>query len=581
MSFLNHALKDDKHGGFFWGVSHTNADAQEGGHAWRPVSDRKYLTGLAAVLMAASEVSAVAPADSPEAAEAAATADEAFKLMMRHHRDDANKDKSKDGVGVGGGDGEGPGGGFWPEVTRRDWTLEPSVGSAEDTTISAADDDKTADAEAPAAAPSASLGQEEEKEDKNDDGSTDATNQEADDAAAVAAAAAAEAAVEAASEDQPRTLSAHLLCLEALTSYVDSFIARGVIGGGGEKREMAKAAAAATTLSEITRTLVQRVLQSTNQNQTAVAASGVAVGLNGGGDDKSARRFTVPRETYARDWSPVPASSFTPTGAMMDGDNSGGQMDVKYGHVLELSWALLSASRTAERAGIAAAAAADAAAEEGDDNERAAQKTVVSGFYPPSLPLSRLKSAYEYAWTFGLRDGGVVPGAGGLWRGVKNFDASTSSSSSSSSSTSSGAAVDKVKGEWWAEFEGMVAALHEWELTGNRVARDRFTRQLSLIYGYFADWSSGGEGDSEEDSHSRAGGDGEGGAPRGRGGGVRTVITEEQRRGEEPPPAVKKKNGGEDTTKTSARKDAFHTLRGVLEVKHVLAHGVTRVRLGQ
>ena len=257
-------------------------------------------------------------------------------------------------------------------------------------------------------------------------------------------------------------------------------------------------------------------------------------------------------------------------------------MDVKFGHVLELGWALLSASRTAERAATAAAAAAAAAAmqrdaaaahaaggenaenaseiDEGDDG--IATEDVVSGFIPPSLPLSRLKSAYEYAWTFGLRDGGVVPGAGGLWSGVKNVDvedagddvSSSSSFSTTSAPSSSEAAedsdVDKDKGEWWGEFEGMVAALHEWELTGNRASRDRFTRQLSIIYGYFADWSGDG------------------------GGGVRAVITEEQRRAEEPG------KGGPEDARRSARKDAFHTLRGVLEVKRVLAQGVTRVRLG-
>ena len=224
--------------------------------------------------------------------------------------------------------------------------------------------------------------------------------------------------------------------------------------------------------------------------------------------------------------------------------------------MLELSWALLSASRMSERAGITAATAAEEAqaeaAEAGDDistEEKSEAESVVSRIYPPSLPLSRLRSLVDYAWTFGLRSGGVVPGAGGLWRGVKDFDSDSVSSD-----------TDKDKGEWWAEFEGMVAALHEWELTGNRVARDRFTHQLSVLYGYFADWSPAS--------------------------GVRAVITEEQRRGEEPEPEPKLEPGrsvgrSESTSKRSARKDPFYTVRGVLEAKRVLAHGVTRVRLGQ
>jgi hypothetical protein len=60
---------------------------------------------------------------------------------------------------------------------------------------------------------------------------------------------------------------------------------------------------------------------------------------------------------------------------------------------------------------------------------------------------------------------------------------------------------------------------------------------------------------------------------------VRAVITEE------PGGGVARGGGGSvgagvRNTNRSAREDAFYTLRGVLEVKRVLAKGVERVRLG-
>ena len=60
---------------------------------------------------------------------------------------------------------------------------------------------------------------------------------------------------------------------------------------------------------------------------------------------------------------------------------------------------------------------------------------------------------------------------------------------------------------------------------------------------------------------------------------MRAVITEEQRRGEDPG-AGGSEGAGVRNTNRSAREDAFYTLRGVLEVKRVLAKGVERVRLG-
>ena len=52
-----------------------------------PTRDDKHLEGIAAVLMAAAEISMAAEAGSDEAKEAAETADDAFATMQRRHRD--------------------------------------------------------------------------------------------------------------------------------------------------------------------------------------------------------------------------------------------------------------------------------------------------------------------------------------------------------------------------------------------------------------------------------------------------------------------------------------------------------------
>lgn len=102
----------------------------------------------------------------------------------------------------------------------------------------------------------------------------------------------------------------------------------------------------------------------------------------------------------------------------------------------------------------------------------------------------------------------MVPVAGGMWRGVKRFDALEKAlddeDHEDEAGRDEGDEGDAEKGECWGEFEGMVAGLHEWELTGSRAARDRFAKQLAVVYGYFAEWNWSGEGSTPRGNRVRS-----------------------------------------------------------------------------
>ena len=168
---------------------------------------------------------------------------------------------------------------------------------------------------------------------------------------------------------------------------------------------------------------------------------------------------------------------------------------------------------------------------------------------PPRLSAAALVSANEYAWRFGTRDGGVVRGAGGMWRGVRDFESDAVDDYSKEEH-------DRERGEWWSEFESASAALHEWELVGNRAARRRFADALAVLYGYFVDWKVEPKPGSRE--------------PRFLSAGLRSVISDEQTQAKQPETEPL-------SSKRSPFKDPFRAIRALVELKNVLRRGVDPV----
>ena len=451
MAFVRDALRDDALGGYFTAVAEGGV---EGMTLFAPTRDDKHLEGIAAVLMAAAEISMAAEAGSDEAKEAAETADDAFATMQRRHRDAL------------------PGGGFWPEVTERDWSLPDT-------------------------------------------------------------------------KHPPRTLSAHLAALEALTTYVDSLVARGA--------EPGVVAAVANALADDVETLAKKTLgddvevgSNGGRRDDEIATLGTlfgtleALGLgdeSGDENGKGERSASDPvaREFYDREWNPSPASLHVRGPDDVDPVTGVGAFDVRFGRVLELTWTLLEASRAVERAAFATRGAGGS----------------VADVRPPTLSASKLRAANDYAWTFGLRDGGVVAGVGGLWSGVRDFDGKNVDDYTHQEH-------DRERGEWWAELEATTSALHDWELTGSREARNRFVKELGVVWGYFVDWKSEPQAGTLARKFASAG--------------MRSVITDEQREAKaEQPESL--------DTKRSVRKDPFRAVRAVLELQDVLERGVDRARV--
>lgn len=455
MAFVRDAMRDAELGGYFSSVAEGGV---EGMTMFAPTRDDKHLEGIAAVLMAAAEMSLAAEAGSDEAKEAAETADDAFATMQRRHRDKL------------------PGGGFWPEVTDRDWSLPDT-------------------------------------------------------------------------KHPPRTLSAHLAALEAMTTYVDSLVARGA--------ERGVVAAVANALADDVETLAKKTLGDdvevgSNGGRMNVddeiATLGTlfgtleALGLEdqsgdepGPGEGERSASYPVAREFYDREWNPSPASSHGKGPDDVDPITGVGAFDVRFGRVLELTWSLLEASRAVERAAYAVRGAGGSAAD----------------VRPPTLSAAKLRAANDYAWTFGLRDGGVVRGVGGLWSGVRDFDGKNVDDYTHQEH-------DRERGEWWAELEATTSALHDWELTGSRDARSRFAKELGVVWGYFVDWKSEPQAGTLARKFASAG--------------MRSVITDAQREAKEEQPESL-------DTKRSAWKDPFRAVRAVLEMQDVLKRGVDRARV--
>lgn len=513
MKFLTQSMKDTVNGGYFWSVS---PSTQLGGR-YAPTRDEKRLETIAAVLMAASEIASAADPGSAIEKEAAAVADDAFVVMTSKHR-------------------AAQGGGYWPETFDNDWsTLVHAAGQR---------------------------------------------------------------------IVPPRTLSAHLAVVEATHAYVDSLVRR--------KAGDAKIATAANTLAADVKTLVENALvvddpvgevgeedeeayeegeESEDEEDTSEASDssvtstlssedlsqlatltpgagkdisqavaraaaniGVRVGTNGGalkqretkdnglGSDEYSeeteteknQKFVLAREFYDKKWNPVSALS-TAHGASGESDQVTGvsQFDVRFGRNLEMSWVLLEATRAVERAAAAVF-------------QNASSPELIG---VPRLRIAELASMNAYAWTFGLRDGGVVPGAGGLWTGVRDFHAAAVDDYS-------GTEHDKERGEWWAEFESATAALHEWELTGNRAARRHFSDSLAMLYAYFVDWKVEPRAGQRDPVFLSAG--------------LRSFISDEQREAKQP-------SAEELATKRSPFKDPYRAIRAVLEMKRVLKRGVDPV----
>jgi len=508
LRFVTDAAKDRDAGGYFPSVALGGVAGKE---MFAPTRDDKYLEVLAAVLRAASEVSHAERRGSAEAEAAAETADDAYDTMMARFADDD----------------EGGRGGFYPERLDAEWG-EPEL---------------------PA------------RGSRGGDGAP------------------------------PRTLSAHLAALEAMTSYLDSLVWR---------EETSRAATAANALADLVLTLHADAIQ------TGEAGAGVAVAKNGArlgagvrdpeeeqleetlrglihaagatvpGEEEEAEEeaarstYALAREYYDRDWRPASAATFAD--AFVDGVDpvTGlGAFDVKFGRNLELTRALLAAARATERA---AAAVRDAGGGGGEDGggvfaarnksrkasagARGGKKQRSSRFEevrPPTLSAGTLASVNAYAWSRGLRDGGVVPGAGGLWSGVRDFDGAAVDDYS-------GEEHDRERGELWAEWEALQSALHEWELTGSADARAHFASELGVVFGYFVDWRT----------EPRPGGAG----PKFSSAGMRSRIADAQIENKRPEPESL-------DTKRNAWKDPSRTILALVEIKDVLSRGVDRVRTAE
>ena len=304
----------------------------------------------------------------------------------------------------------------------------------------------------------------------------------------------------------PRTLSAHLAALEALTTYVDSLVARGA--------ERGVVAADANTLADDVETLAKKTLGDdvevgSNGGRMNVddeiAALGTlfgtleALGLEdqsgdepGPGEGERSASYPVAREFYDREWNPSPASLHVRGPDDVDPVTGVGAFDVRFGRVLELTWTSLEASRAVERAAFATRGAGGS----------------VADVRPPTL--SALQVARGERLRVDVRTsrrgrrrrrGRAVERSQRLRR--KNVDDYTHQEH------------DRERGEWWAELEATTSALHDWELTGSRDGEDRFAKELGVVWGYFVDWKSEPQAGTLARKFASAG--------------MRSVITDEQR----------------------------------------------------
>ena len=509
LRFATESMRDEENGGYYWSV----VASEELGGKFVPARGEKRLDALAAVLMAASEIALAEETGSDAEADAAKTADDAFALMLDGSK---HRDKKR--------------GGYWPEILDEEWTLVAGVGV----------------------------------------------------------------------RGNPRTLAAHLLAMEALGAYVDSLVKRGA-GDARVARAAAALAADVRTLADkavLTEEAVEETDEDEDENEAdderensdsgrpgeedggdddftparetgakkedlsslatlangaeaysrdvsaavarAAANLGVRVGANGGSSgsvleelEKLPPRFAVAREFYGKDWSPVSALTTSPGPDDVDAVTGVGLFDVQYGRNLELTWSMLEAARAAERAAATIGAASPFA----------------DAVRTPRLSAAALASVNAYAWRFGTREGGVVRGAGGLWRGVRDFDGDAVDDYSKEEH-------DRERGEWWAEFESAAAWLHEWELLGRSAARRRFAESLATLYGYFVDWKVEPRVGRREPAFLSAG--------------LRSVISDEQTQAKQP-------TSEPLASKRSPFKDPFRALRALAEIRNVLRRGVDPV----
>jgi len=549
--FVVDAAGDAENGGYAWSVS---PNAELGGK-FTPTRPEKRLEVIAAVLLASSEIVMAAYAESEIAKEAAAAADDAFLLLTSKFRAPT-------------------GGGYWPETFQEDWsvpdegrhlyrTLSGHLGAMQAT--QAYVDSlvfRDADGARVAAAANALAGDVETVMHKavRFSDTVDASDEEA---AAGDVAAEGEAdddayeeeddASEVASNDA--TKNSNLLQKLATTTP-----------GSGKDTSAAVALAA----SEIGLRVGKNGGASRHQKQKEILLPGGETT-----DDADANTFVVAREFYDENWNPVSAPTTRFHSGFGDGDPVTGvdQFDIRFGRQLELTWTVLEATRAVERAaaGVISISSSNAAYAE--------------SVKPPVVSVPVLASLNQYAWRFGLRDGGVVPGAGGSWAGVRDWQ-------SDSVDDYSHQEHDKEDGGTWTAFESAVAALHEWELTGNRyglgpfpnpgtlfadcppvstqtryerltlsfmhlrAARRQFSDSLSILYSYFVDWKTEPRAGQRDPAFLSAG--------------LRSVISEQQKKAEQPSPEAL-------ATKRSPFQDPYRAIRALVEIQTVLRNGVQAV----
>ena len=535
LRFATESMRDEENGGYYWSV----VASEELGGKFVPARGEKRLDALAAVLMAASEIALAEERGSDAEADAAKTADDAFALMMdrsKHRDDDAR-------------------GGYWPEVLDEQWTLVAGVGvRGNPRTLAAhllamealgvyvdslvkrgADEARVARAAAALAADVRTLADKAVL-------TTEADDEEADDANEVASPPEARASVD--EEGRARSVTGDRAGVEG---------DRAREGETGAEADLSSLAALASGAGAYSRDVSAAVAR-------AAANLGVRVGANGGSAPKrgssrdgdgatetddareasagtprlaAAPRFAVAREFYGKDWSPVSALTTSPGPDDVDAVTGVGLFDVQYGRNLELTWSMLEAARAVERAAATIGAASPFA----------------DAVRTPRLSAAALASVNAYAWRFGTREGGVVRGAGGLWRGVRDFDGDAVDDYSKEEH-------DRERGEWWAEFESAAAWLHEWELLGRSAARRRFAESLATLYGYFVDWKVERRVGKSEPVFLSAG--------------LRSVISDEQTRAKQP-------SSEPLASKRSPFKDPFRAVRALAEIRNVLRRGVDPV----
>jgi len=531
LRFATESMRDEERGGYYWSVVKNEAL----GGKFVPARGEKRLDALAAVLMAASEIALAAEKGSDAEAEAAETADDAFALMTDEskHRDDAAR------------------GGYWPEILDEDWTLVAGVGvRGNPRTLEAhllamqalgkyvdslvkrgAGDERVARAAAALAADVRTLADkavltretapEEEEAREEEEAFSNLKDEEAREGS--------DEGDESDEEEGSGETGADLSSLAALARGEDAFskdvsaaVARvaanlgvrvGANGGAASRKG--------------------RAYDATDATDDWSRLGGVETNAASRAPPIAAPTFAVAREFYGKDWSPVSALTTSHGPDDVDAVTGVGLFDVQYGRNLELTWSMLEAARAVERA----------AATIGGESPFA------DAVRPPRLETAALASVNAYAWRFGTREGGVVRGAGGLWRGVRDFDGDAVDDYSKEEH-------DRERGEWWSEFESATAGLHEWELVGDRAARRRFVDALAILYGYFVDWKSEPRPGQSTPAFFSAG--------------MRSVISDAQTQAKQPETEPL-------ASKRSPFKDPFRALRALAELRDVLRRGVDPV----